>query len=181
MTLRSVLLAVLASTSFALAVPADAQELGELKDCTVGDAASLEGRNCAFLRTVRKNGDRVEPFLPRTGLFTHVTTTHNEDGLVLGTWRFPAEALSKIQWGHPLFVVFDIDFEGQPIATLSQQVRFRGTMWRRVGRTLRFVPADSPDDSPLWVEWRREGDRWVVSAVGDEEYGAGVPLPSWCC
>jgi hypothetical protein len=37
-----------------------------------------------------------------------------------------------------------------------------------------------PDDSGFFVEWRREGDRWVVSAFGDEQYDR-VPLPRWCC
>jgi hypothetical protein len=181
MALRSALLAVLASTSFALSGDAAAQEW-QRPECTVHDTATLEGRNCAFLRAVRGTGrDPVERFFPRTGVVTYVTTTYSDSGHVVGTWRFPVAALSRLSWGHPLFWVFDIAVEGQPIGTLSHQLLMRGTLWRRVERTLRFVPADGPDDSPLYVEWRREDGQWVVSRIGDESFKGDAPLPAWCC
>jgi hypothetical protein len=183
MAIRSLLFAVLASTSVALAVPAHAQELDAPKDCTVGDAASLEGRNCAFLRAVRKHGHpggrhRVTEFLPRIGDLTYLTTIH--DSLrILAQWRFPAGDWAPVLQG-PLRWVFDTSVEEQPVGTLSHQLIFRGTAWRRVGRTLRFVPPDAADDSGLFVEWRREGDAWVVATIGDERFHRD-PLPHWCC
>ncbi|HEX2077049.1 MAG TPA: hypothetical protein VHG08_05045 [Longimicrobium sp.] len=181
MAFRISLLAVLASTSLALAGRSAAQEW-ERPECTVHDQATLEGRNCAFLRAVRRMGrDTLAAFLPRTGVLTYVTTTHDGSGHVVGTWRFPVAALSGLEWGHPLFCVFHIHVEGQPIGTLSHQLLHRGTLWRRVERTLRFVPADAPDDSPLYVEWRRENGQWVVSVIGDESFTGDAPLPAWCC
>ena len=181
MALRNFLLAMLASASLALSGDAAAQEW-ERPECTVHDAATLEGRNCSFLRAVRgMGGDTVETFFPRTGVLTYVTTTYDDSVQVVGTWRFPVAALGSLYGSHPLVWVFDIHVEGQPIGTLSHQLLIRGTLWRRVKRTLRFVPADAPNDSALYVEWRREGDAWVVSAVGDESYRGGGPLPAWCC
>jgi hypothetical protein len=181
MAFRSSLVAVLASTSLALSGDAAAQER-ERPECTVHDVAALEGRNCSFLRAVRGIGrDTVEAFFPRTGVLTYVTTTYDDGGHVVGTWRFPAAALSPLHWGHPLFWVFDINIEGQPIGTLSHQLLNRSTLWRRVERTLRFVPIDAPDDSALYVEWRREDGQWVVSVIGDESFKGDAPLPAWCC
>jgi len=41
--------------------------------------------------------------------------------------------------------------------------------WHRVGAT-RFVPPGRGARSPVFVEWRREDGRWVVSSLGGEEY-----------
>jgi hypothetical protein len=180
MALRTALLALLASTSLVLPGGAAAQG-AEPPECTVHDAAALEGRNCSFLQAVRGvTRDTVEAFFPRSGVFTYVKTTY-DSGRVVGTWRFPAAALSRLELGHPLFWVFRIRVEGQPIGTLSHQLMNRGTRGRRVGRTLRFVPTDAPDDSALYVEWRREDGQWVVSVVGDESFKGDAPLPAWCC
>jgi hypothetical protein len=178
MALRTALLAVLVSTSLALPGGAAAQG-SERPECTVHDAVTLEGRNCSFLQAITR--DTVETFFPRTGVFTYVKTTYDDSGRVVGTWRFPAAALSRLEWGHPLFWVFHINTHGQPIGTLSHQLLNRGTRWRRVGRTLRFVPADAPNDSRLYVEWRREDGQWVVSEIGDESFKGDAPLPAWCC
>lgn len=52
--------------------------------------------------------------------------------------------------------------------------------WRRAGRT-RFVPPDAkPGSKRVFVEWRLEDGRWVVSSYGDEAYEEprllGVPV-----
>jgi hypothetical protein len=98
----------------------------------------------------------------------------------VGTWRFPAAdfraayrgLLNDMLIGH---------VEGNRVGSLSHQLRFRGSLWRRV-RGNRFVPPDGPDSSPIYVQWRRDEDgRWVVSVIGDESYSGDAPLPSWCC
>lgn len=40
-----------------------------------------------------------------------------------------------------------------------------GEMWPRVGGA-RFVPPGSDAESPTYVKWRKEGDRWVVDEIG---------------
>ncbi len=45
---------------------------------------------------------------------------------------------------------------------------FNRRPWRRVGGK-RFVPPGASARSPVFVEWRREHGRWVVSAFGDED------------
>ena len=47
--------------------------------------------------------------------------------------------------------------------------------WRRV-RGTRFVPPGEPASSPVFVEWRREDGRWVVSSFGDAS-GYAAPFP----
>ena len=49
--------------------------------------------------------------------------------------------------------------------TGSGTVVLRPGRWRRVGGN-RFVPPGAPASSPIFVEWRREGDAWVVAAAG---------------
>jgi hypothetical protein len=56
----------------------------------------------------------------------------------------------------------------------SFRMRLREQHWRYVGRS-RFVPPWEADDSPTFVEWRREGTKWVVSSFGDE-YQVGPPV-----
>lgn len=69
--------------------------------------------------------------------------------------------------------------ESEPVGLFAHQVRIRGTHWKRVGPT-RFVPEDESSTAPIFVEWRREGAKWVVSGFGDERF-SNVPLPAWCC
>lgn len=194
MAIRSLLLALLVSAC-AGASPAarDAgafpparemeEEMKRPPECTVADETTLEGRNCAFLRAVRENATpaqrgRVVAFLPRTGDLTYVTTIQ-DDRPIRAERRFPAGGWDAVLDG-PLKDVLDTYQQIQPVGTLSHQLIFRGTAWRRVGDSTRFVPPGAADDSPLFVEWRREGDAWVVSIVGDEQFRRG-PLPAWCC
>lgn len=147
----------------------------------VADASSLEQRADAFLRAVRRsNADSIALFFPRSGDWSYAHTAHHEDGIRRGVRRFSAlDALSAIRRRGPLGASFSINFHEQPIGLFAHQVMHRGTDWRRV-RGNRFVPPDAPASSPIFVEWRREGDRWVVSAFGDESFPSGK-TPPWCC
>jgi hypothetical protein len=48
---------------------------------------------------------------------------------------------------------------------LEMRIEADGTRWRRVGGN-RFVPPGESARSPMFVQWRREDGRWVVSAFG---------------
>lgn len=77
----------------------------------------------------------------------------------------------------PLYASFVFQFEGQPMGLLTHQVMVRKGPWRSVGES-RFVPPDADPASPAFVEWRREGENWVISQLGDETF-VDVPLPAW--
>ncbi|HEU4884624.1 MAG TPA: hypothetical protein VFT45_20380 [Longimicrobium sp.] len=144
------------------------------------DEASLEARMRAFLTpAARASADSVAAFFPRSGDFTWVRTTHSGDRDVTGIWRFRGADLHAAHQG-PLNDVFTINYHGQTVGSLAHQIQIRGSRWRRVPGN-RFVPADAPDSSPIYVQWRREDGRWVVSVIGDEIFGANAPLPAWCC
>ena len=142
-------------------------------------AATLEARSRAFLEAVdSEDPEAVVAFFPSSGDFTYVHTQHRRGGNRVGIWRFPAaEKLKALQFQAPLWGVFEYVVEGQTLGLLRFQVMHRGTSWRRAYGT-RFVPRGAPASSAAFVEWRREGDRWVVSTFGDESF-ADLPLPSW--
>ncbi|HEX9939091.1 MAG TPA: hypothetical protein VGB15_18255 [Longimicrobium sp.] len=73
----------------------------------------------------------------------------------------------------------NLQFESQPVGLLVHQVLCRGVAWRPVSPT-RFVPPGAGASSPTFVEWRREGGRWVIAAFGEETF-ARDPLPEWVC
>jgi hypothetical protein len=153
---------------------------GAAQGPTAAGEASLDARMHAFLTGIASVGeDSAAAFFPRSGDFTWVETTHYANRDVVGTWRFPAAdfraayrgLLNDMLTGH---------VEGNRVGSLSHQLRFRGSAWRRV-RGNRFVPPDAPASSPIFVQWRREDGRWVVSVIGDESYSGDAPLPAWCC
>jgi len=143
--------------------------------------ATLEDRTGAFLRAVRRtDADSIAAFFPRAGDWTYVHTAHHRDGERVGVRRFRgSESLAAIQLRGPVWASFEIQYESQPIGLFAHQVMHRGTAWRRV-RGNRFVPPGASASSAIFVEWRREGDRWVVSAFGDESFPSGR-TPPWCC
>jgi hypothetical protein len=142
--------------------------------------ALLEARMREFTASVgRVDEDGTVAFFPHSGDFTWVETTHRRDGDVVGIWRFSA-ADFRAAYRGPLNDVLTVDHHGQPVGSLSHQVMIRRPRWRRA-RGNRFIPADAPDSSPLYVQWRREDGRWVVSEIGDESYNGDAPLPAWCC
>jgi len=120
-------------------------------------------------------------FLPRTGTFTYHLTSYFPGGAREGVWRLnPADFRQAFRGDGLLKGVLQSQPEKQPIGRLAHQILTRGTGWRRVAGN-RFVPPGAPASSPVFIEWRREGDTWVVSSIGDEAFTDGVPLPSWCC
>lgn len=141
----------------------------------------LDGRMRAFLETVNRwrEGPVTAAFFPRTGDWTYVHTAHHAAGDHVGVWRFPAAETRWAIVGGPLGRVFTIDYHAQPIGLFAHQVMHRGTTWRRVGGR-RFVPPGASASSGAFVEWRREGDQWVISSFGDESFPGGR-IPSWCC
>lgn len=137
--------------------------------------ATLDARMQAFFREIpREPNDALAAFFPRSGDWTWVQTIHHERGGAprIGVWRFPAaETPRVISADGPACPSFDHirgefgPFEGK----FGMQMMMHPGPWRRV-RGNRFVPPGASDRSTVFVEWRREGDEWVVSAFGDEDY-----------
>jgi hypothetical protein len=152
---------------------------GALQGQSVERAASIEARMRAFLTSnARRSQESAAAFFPRSGAFTWMKTSHLADRDVVGVWRFRAADFRAAYHG-PLWDVLNVDQHGQRVGSLSHQIVVRRSTWRRV-RGNRFVPTDALDASPVFVQWRREGGQWVISAVGDESY-KDAPLPAWCC
>jgi hypothetical protein len=144
------------------------------------DGASLEARMRTFITAeAREPVETAAAWFPRSGDFTWVETRHYDDRDVVGIWRFPAADFAAAYDG-PLAEVLTIDYHGQRIGSLSHQIQIRRPQWRRV-RGNRFVPADGPDSAPIYVQWRLEDGRWVVSEIGDEMFTSDKTLPAWCC
>lgn len=147
---------------------------------TLAGAEALDQRTRAFLEAVRHGvADSTAVFFPSSGDLSYVHTSHRADVDRPGVWRFSvADAQQAIRRG-PLYRVFSINYHRQPIGLFAHQVMNRGTEWRRV-RGNRYVPPGASASSAVFVEWRREGDAWVVSSFGDESFPNGR-LPAWCC
>lgn len=164
---RAALLATLGAAPLAAQSPAG------------GDSASLEGRARAFFHQVREESrPGAAAFFPRRGDWSWVSSRPHPDGSMrAGVWRFRAEeALPAMNAGGPLCGTFGGRYGHYgPVETVfGMQVRMHREPWRRV-RGTRFVPHGEPDDSPTFVEWRREDGRWVVSAFGDRSHYVHVP------
>ena len=134
----------------------------------------LEHRNEAFLRAVaHAPRDSVATFFPRRGDWRWTQVSHGAPpGRGLTVWRFAAtETLRAIGRGGPVCASFWQSGGGVgPVETmLVMRVNRGGTRWRRVTGN-RFVPAGESARSPVFVQWRREDGRWVVSAFGDANY-----------
>lgn len=160
--------------------PQPAQGQGALR--TAANAMVPAERMQAFLAAVMsRKDDSIAMFFSRTATFTFARTTHEREGNRTGVWRFSGpELLPAMRYGGPLYEAFSLNPHGHPVGPFFHQTVLREGTWRRIGGN-RFVPPDAPASSPIFVEWRREGDTWVVAAFGDEIYGAGVPIPAWCC
>jgi hypothetical protein len=120
--------------------------------------------------------DSVASFFPRNGSWNWVQTVRHPDAntvVATGTWRFSAgDTRRAIGEGGPLCESFEPmgggagPFEGRLGIQLSIGLS-DGRAWRYVGSN-RFVPPDQPDHSRIFVQWRREEDRWVLTSIGDE-------------
>lgn len=134
---------------------------------------ALEGRMRAFTRAVAEEGiDSVAAYFPRRGTWTWVLTTHEgarRDRV--GHWRFDAgQTLRAIREGGPVCGSFAHRGHVGPVGVLiSKMGGHPPRPWRRV-RGNRFVPPGASAGSPIFVQWRREDGRWVVSAFGDEQW-----------
>jgi hypothetical protein len=118
-------------------------------------------------------GGDVRGYFPTRGEWTWVVTTHHPGGPDrMGVWRFPAvQTDSAIETG-PLCDSFHSGDFAMLGTVIAPAVDSRGDgEWRRV-RGTRFVPEGAPAGSPVFVEWRREDGRWVVSSFGGEGWYA---------
>ena len=136
-------------------------------------ADGLEARMDAFLTALTEASPRANltPFLPREGSWTWVATQrydHRPD--VVGRWRFDAAELATATgFDGPLCETFSLGGDAMVVGTLMHTIRVSDRRWRRVPGD-RFVPADRGHGSRVFVQWRREDGRWVVSEVGDERF-----------
>ncbi len=141
----------------------------------------LEARTRAFFQAVRADSrDRAAAFFPRGGHWSWVQTLRMSSTptvLRVSTWRFPAaETMRAISLGGPVCNSVDqgSGHSGPFEESFGMQVRIHDEQdWRRV-RGNRFVPPGESARSPIFVEWRREGGAWVVSAIGDQTVAAAV-------
>jgi hypothetical protein len=129
----------------------------------------LERRNEAFLRAVvSAPHDSVAAFFPRRGDWTWTQVVEGAPpGRRPTVWRFAAtETLRAI--GGPVSESFwkHAAGTGPRETVLVVRIEEQGTRWRRVAGN-RFVPPGASARSPVFVQWRREDGRWVVSAFGD--------------
>ena len=133
--------------------------------------STLAGRMRAFLAAVESgHTDSVAAFFPRRGDLTWRETLRESPGgrPGVGVWRFSGAEARRAIDGGPLCMSFAVGGGdvGPVEVALGMQVLSRGRPWRRVSRG-RFVPRGAPAWSPVFVEWRREDGRWVVSSFGD--------------
>jgi hypothetical protein len=120
-------------------------------------------------------------FFPKHGNFKYRHTVHGDSGWV-AEWIFPGSQARQAlaDESKPLWASFTVQWEGQPIGLFAHQVLERPGPWVRAYGT-RYVPPGADPSSAIYVEWRREGDEWVISELGDELFSGGVPRPAWCC
>ncbi len=135
--------------------------------------ATLAARMHAFLREVEDTPNtELAGFFPRRGDWTWVQTLRDRrgHGQRVGVWRFPGgETPRAIGAGGPVCDSFHTGGgEFGPVrGRFGAHVMDDGP-WHLV-RGNRYVPPDASAASPVFVEWRREGGEWVVSAFGDED------------
>ncbi|HEU4561111.1 MAG TPA: hypothetical protein VFS20_24885 [Longimicrobium sp.] len=163
---RSLLAAVLAVAA-ALPVPTRAQ---------AWDTSTASRRGWSVDRAMRafinELGYAAGLSFPRRGEWTWVVAREQADGsTVTGVQRFPAaQTDSAMDAGGPLCDSFSAGETVVPGTLMAWN--FDGDesrAWRRVGRT-RFVPPGQPASSPVFVEWRHEDGRWVISSYGEQRF-----------
>jgi hypothetical protein len=139
----------------------------------------LDARAHKFIEELpsMSRADLLDHF-PEHGDVTYTLTVHRNGRSTQGTWRLPAKDVGAALL-EPLFSSFFFNPEGQKIGRLIHQVVIREAPWYRVFET-RYVPLGEGATSPIYLEWRLEHGRWVISAVGDENLDVSH-LPRWCC
>jgi hypothetical protein len=130
--------------------------------------AELPARMESFVEAVR-DGDRrqVAGFFPATGTWSWVQRFPDQPGR-WGVREFSAmHTLAAISDGGPVCDSFQGPTpEGWPVHPTLAAAAADPRSWRRA-TAMRFVPRGQPATSPVFVQWRRENGRWVVSSIGD--------------
>lgn len=160
--------AALAALLALTAVPAAAQQ-DSAAAATAQDSAPRSLPGWSLRRTMREFVKAYEPrgFFPARGEWSWVVTTHYFAAPDrVGEWRFPAAQTDSAMYEGPLCGEFPFYTWGMARGEWREEDAERP--WRRVGATLRFVPPGRGARSPVFVQWRREDGRWVLSAVGVE-------------
>jgi hypothetical protein len=161
---------LLLTALFGLTSPLQAQR-------TARGNAGLRATMTAFLRALPddRGQDTTRRWFPTAGEWSYTHTIHEPGGgAIVGRWIVPA-AQTSLLFGFgkgtgptPIDDSFEVRYEGgQKEGVLLEVVMSTSDRWRRVGRN-RFVPPGARASSPIFVEWRRENGRWVISAFGDE-------------
>jgi len=116
-----------------------------------------------FIRDVA----RPVGYFPTRGTWDYVTEVRDRGGRkTVGTHRFPAaqtwDAVERPD--GPLCNMFS---SGDGVVFPSVVgYAYESRDWRRVVRT-RFEPRPADARVGVWVDWRREDGRWVISTVGE--------------
>lgn len=137
---------------------------------------SLRARMAEFVLALPedRSSERTRRFFPLSGAWQYKRTVHRSDGRDSAqTWTITV-ADAPLVFGypstrriHPATESLEINYEAQRPGLLLYTIMNGATVWRLVGAN-RFVPLGASASSPTYVEWRREGDRWVISAFGDQ-------------
>jgi hypothetical protein len=126
----------------------------------------------AFLRQLtndRERGIGLESFFPGQGdwLWVH-QLQDGPAGTTVTHWRFaPGDTYRALLEEGPVCSAVGNAMGGEfgPVEGSLASAAEAGP-WRRT-RGSRFVPPGAGPASPIFVEWRREGTRWVISVLGD--------------
>lgn len=141
---------------------------------------ALRSRNREFLAAVASRPVRqLIEFFPRAGSVTYRHTVYSASAPTTTEQTFFAGDIPAALNG-PLSRVFTFQAERQIVGLFAHQLTLRGSRWSYVGDD-RFVPPGADRSAVIFVEWRLENGRWVISSVGDEEFKTGALLPAWCC
>jgi hypothetical protein len=115
----------------------------------------------------RAPNDSVAAFFPRRGDWTWTQVTEGAPpGHPPTVWRFAAPETLRTAWRSGSVCEAFLGFMGPYGDDLLMRTEADGTRWRRITGN-RFVPPGESARSPMFVQWRREDGRWVVSAFGD--------------
>jgi hypothetical protein len=137
---------------------------------------SLRATMRAFVKwMLYEDPDGAARFFPARGDWEWRPVTFTYDGPgVKGRVRIPPdETRAALSDGSRICDTFFLTRGAVAPGALRLEVTVEGREWRRLPGN-RFVPPDAKSTSPVWLEWRREDDRWVVSAVGDRRWYMGA-------
>jgi hypothetical protein len=121
-----------------------------------------------------RSGEPTRRFFPTVGDWSYTRTVHAPNGENrTQRWVLPAAETSRLFGSgkgvrvNPVIESLEIIYENYKAGLLLDRILHSPGAWRLV-RGNRFVPPSCPASCPTYVEWRREGDSWVISAFGDE-------------